>query len=334
MNDFSKDTAIDIVIPWVDGNDPAWQAEKAKFSNSTGDNRAIRYRDWDNLQYVFRGIEKFLPWVRTVHFITWGHLPAWMNPDCPKLHIVNHKDYIPVEYLPTYNSHVLELNMHRIEGLAENFIYTNDDIYFLRPIASTEYFQDGKPVDTAIQNVLQFHRRDGIDHIVANDLICLNQNFQKKQCIRANRKNWFSSNYGVGGLQNLYLMPLANFTGFVDYHMPNAYAKHTFEEVWAKESEILKETSAHKVRTSADVSQWLMRYWQLAKGDFVPGKPNKGQLFAIGEQDAEIEDAILHQKYNAICLSDDDPNLDFEKEKRIIQELLQKILPEKSSFER
>ena len=334
MNDFAKDTAIDIVFPWVDGNDPAWQAEKAEFSNAPGDKRIIRYRDWDNLQYVFRGIEKFLPWVRTVHFITWGHLPAWMNPDCPKLHIVNHKDYIPKEYLPTYSANTIELNMHRIEGLTENFIYMNDDMFFLRSLAPTEYFQDGKPVDTAIQNVLQFRRRDGIDHIVANDLICLNQNFQKRQCIRANRKKWFSPAYGVGGLQNAYLMPLTNFTGFVDYHVPYAYSKSTLIELWDKETDILEKTCTHKFRTSEDVNQWLMRYWQLAKGDFVPAKSNRGKLFAIGAQDVEIEDAIVHQKYNAICLSDDDPNLDFEKEKCIIQELFQKILPEKSSFER
>jgi len=36
---------IDFVIPWVDGNDPAWQAERAKYSDDSGDSRIVRFRD-------------------------------------------------------------------------------------------------------------------------------------------------------------------------------------------------------------------------------------------------------------------------------------------------
>ena len=62
---------VDIVIPWVDGNDEKWQKEKSKYDSSKGDDREIRYRDWDLLQYWFRGVEKFAPWIRKVHFITY-----------------------------------------------------------------------------------------------------------------------------------------------------------------------------------------------------------------------------------------------------------------------
>ncbi len=63
---------IDIVIPWVDSNDEEWQKEKAKYSETGNvDSRIIRYREWDNLQYVFRGIELNLPWIRKIHFITY-----------------------------------------------------------------------------------------------------------------------------------------------------------------------------------------------------------------------------------------------------------------------
>ena len=101
---------IDIVIPWVDPNDPAWQAEKRKYhdpGNEEADAREIRYRDWDNLKYVFRSIEKCAPWVRKVHFITCGQIPEWMNVNNPKLHLVNHTDYIPAEYLTTFSSQVI-----------------------------------------------------------------------------------------------------------------------------------------------------------------------------------------------------------------------------------
>ena len=116
---------IDFVILWVDGNDPKWQSEKATYDSNINDdsNSASRYRDWGLLPYWFRGVEKFTPWVNKIHFVTWGHVPEFLNLNNPKLNIVNHKDFIPEEYLPTFSSHAIELNIHRIPGLSEKFIY-------------------------------------------------------------------------------------------------------------------------------------------------------------------------------------------------------------------
>ena len=131
-----QDKAIDIVLAWVDGSDPVWREEKRKRMEEQGisvnvDDREDRYRDWDLMRYWFRGIEKFAPWIRKIHFVTWGHLPEWMDVANPKLHIVNHKDYIPEKYLPTFNSNVIEMNFYRIEGISEDFIYFNDDMFLL-----------------------------------------------------------------------------------------------------------------------------------------------------------------------------------------------------------
>ena len=126
---------IDIVIPWVDGSDPVWQADHAKYrASKSADNHPARYREWGLFRYWFRGIEQNAPWVRKVHLLTYGHLPAWLEPDHPKLHIVNHRDFIPEEYLPTFSSHAIELNMHRIPDLAEHFLYFNDDVFLGRPV--------------------------------------------------------------------------------------------------------------------------------------------------------------------------------------------------------
>ena len=102
MKNLNSASGIDFVITWVDGNDPAWQQEKSRTLKASGlidktDDRKERYRDWDNLQYWFRGVEQFAPWVRKVHFVTWGHLPEWLNTSAPKLNIVNHEDFIPEE---------------------------------------------------------------------------------------------------------------------------------------------------------------------------------------------------------------------------------------------
>src|SRR5699024_2860722 len=99
---------IDIVIPWVDSDDINWQKEKQKYDNNNSrDSRDIRYRDWGLLEYLFRGIEKNASWVNKIHFITWGHIPIWMNQSHEKLNIVKHEDFIPKEYLPTFSSHTI-----------------------------------------------------------------------------------------------------------------------------------------------------------------------------------------------------------------------------------
>lgn len=77
MKNLNNTEGIDFVITWVDGSDPAWQQEKRKTLEACGlksaaDDRKERYRDWDNLQYWFRGVEQLAPWVRKVHFVTWG----------------------------------------------------------------------------------------------------------------------------------------------------------------------------------------------------------------------------------------------------------------------
>ena len=72
---------IDFVILWVDGNDPEWQSEKAKYDSNFNDdsNSVSRYRDWGLLPFWFRCIEKFTPWVNKIHFVTWGHIPEFLN---------------------------------------------------------------------------------------------------------------------------------------------------------------------------------------------------------------------------------------------------------------
>ena len=137
---------IDFVITWVDGSDDRWQKEKQETRKRLGimadvDDRKERYRDWDNLQYWFRGVEKYAPWVRRIHFVTWGHLPKWLNTDHPKLHVVNHEDFIPREYRPTFNSHTIEWNLHRIPDLAEQFVYFNDDIFLTNQVCEEDFLR-------------------------------------------------------------------------------------------------------------------------------------------------------------------------------------------------
>jgi hypothetical protein len=103
------------------------------------------------MKYWFRGIEKFAPWARKIHFVTWGHVPDFLNINHPRLHIVNHKEFIPSGCLPMYNANVIEVSLHKINDLAERFIYFNDDVFLLKTTRKEDFFCDGLPKSNAIE---------------------------------------------------------------------------------------------------------------------------------------------------------------------------------------
>jgi hypothetical protein len=327
--------AIDFVVTWVDGGDPAWQAEKASHTGGArGDDRAIRYRDWDNLRYMFRAFEKFTPWVNRVHFVTWGHLPPWMNEASPKLHIVNHRDFIPAQYLPTFNSNAIELNMHRIPGLSEQFVYFNDDMFILRPMGPERFFKGGLPADCAVLFPYPSDARGSIGCIVSNNMDLINANFKRGEMLRANPSNFFNLRYGPCLRYTFAALPFPHIVGFWRSHYDNAYLKRTFETLWAKEPQALDATSRNKVRTGGDINHWLMRYWQLASGQFTPSAPGKKRYFALKNDNSEALGAIRRQTYDVVCLNDREVVQDFEAQKRLFQQAFESILPDKCGFEK
>ena len=329
---------IDFVIPWVDGNDPAWQKEKSGYSPSdmAFSDTAVRYRDWDNLQYWFRAVEKYAPWVNRIHFITWGHLPKWLDTSHPKLHIVNHRDYIPEKYLPTFNSHTIELNMHRIEGLAEQFVYFNDDMFLTRPVRPSDFFVGGKPCDCFGLNCVYFGH-DSAGHFVGSDLEVINTQFkdQKKKIMKRDFRKWFSlkASYRIR-LKTFLLIPWEWFPGFQYDHLPSGFLKRTFEEVWENCGDVLDKTSSDKFRQESNVNQWLFKFWQFCKGDYEVRSNRFGEVFHIEEKNfPDLISAIREQKYSMICVNDTPRTINFEDKKEQVRLAFEQILPEKSSFE-
>ncbi len=326
---------IDFVIPWVDGGDLEWQKEKKHYlgeKTSEDDAREIRFRDWGTLRYWFRGVENYAPWVNKIHFVTWGHLPEWLNINHPKIHIVNHKDYIPEQYLPTFSSHVIELNMHRIPGLSNHFVYFNDDIFILQPLAETDFFQNGVPCDLCVANAIT-PRLGEFSPILLQTTSYINKHFNKKQDIKHNFRKWFSFKYGSLLIRTICLLPWTFHTGFYNHHLAVPYKKETLETVWKEEPEILQQTCSHRFRNDSDVNQYIFRYWHLASGDFVPHKL-LGKYMNMGNDNTPIYNAIKNRSYKLLCVNDKENNADFEEEKQKIINAFEKVFPEKSEFEK
>lgn len=325
---------IDAVITWVDGNDPEWRRErnqymKIKYQADIGE---VRYRDWDNLQYIFRGIEKYMPWINVVHFVTWGHIPGWMNTSCEKLHIVGHKEFIPKEYLPTFNSNVIELNIHRIPGLAEQYLNFNDDMFVVGNTRPEDFFDRGLPKDSAILSPQPLYR-GGIANIVVNNLEILNDYYSMEDVLN-NKKKWFSPIYKKMLIRNIIFSRFKTIIGIYENHIPFSHLKATADEVWKKEFDILDSTCRNKFRSKEDVNEWLIRGWQLLSGNFIPRRCDFGKLVTLSDEISNIIELLRKPgSYKMICLNDNEKIIDFEEKKERLKEMFNVLFPEKSMFE-
>ena len=331
---------VDLVVMWVDGSDPEWLEEKSKYDKpgTDGGSAVFRFRDFDLMKYWFRAIEKYLPWFRTVHFVTWGHLPAFLNTSHPKLNIVNHRDFMPEGTLPCFNSCALEMNLYRIKGLAEHFVYFNDDTFVLRPMKKSDFFdKKGNPCCqfTEIPPIHKGYSGTWQMHAV-NDICIINRYFQKNKCQRGKFSKYFNIKYNwydnVRSLAMKLLFP-NSFVGFKTFHIPAAFRKRTFETIWEKETPLLTNVSGHKFRSYEDVNQWLAIWWQLAEGEFCPRRADAMSTLLNRDSVDRVCEWITGQKFEMICINDDVDENSFSMIVKKLQDAFDTILPDKCSYE-
>lgn len=142
------DFPIDVVYTWVNGNDAAWQARKAQALRIHRPEQFVaqamsdaRFADHDELKFSLRSLDQFAPWVRKIWIVTAGQTPDWLNDENPKIQIVDHQEIWPDESgLPNFNSHAIEANLHHIPGLADKFLYFNDDFILTRPVRPSAFY--------------------------------------------------------------------------------------------------------------------------------------------------------------------------------------------------
>lgn len=330
---------IDFVILWVDGNDPEWLKEKNKYQKKTIDdsNSQNRYRDWGLLPYWFRAVEKFAPWVRTIHFVTWGHIPAFLNTEASKLHIVRHDEFIPKEYLPTFSSHTIEMNIHRIPGLAEHFVYFNDDMFLLRDLNPEDLFKEGLPCTYGGEVPLEFQGEIGVwQHAMINNMGIVNKHFSKRESVASHGRKYIDKCYRwKDNLRTIMLEKLYPdyFTGFKNLHAPAAYLKKSFQEVWEAEPEILENTCKERFRASNGVNQWVALWWQIASGSFMPSIIDNLVMVINEENIMQLCNVIKFQQHNFICLNDPEEEIGFDELSNKLKDAFAQILPQKSEFE-
>jgi hypothetical protein len=327
---------IDFVITWVDMNDPKWKHDFAKYSgkidNSKNEVSEARFRDYGLLKYWFRGVDKFAPWVRKIHFVTCGQKPEWLDITHPKLNMVNHEDFIPSEYLPVFNSNLIEIYMHKIPGLSENFVYFNDDFFIIREVSPQNFFTNGLPNDIAA-----FRTNFGMSQygkMLKNNIRLINTFFNKKEVFTRDADKWFFEEYGKKARMNYFLKYYPKFVTFRTPHNAQAFLKSTFEDVWAHCSNELKGMSKNRFRSDSDYTPELFRSWQICQSQFQPYNVYKNsKMFPLVLKSKKAIKAIRSQQYSMVCVND---NVHIPNYKQVISDLntaFAQILPTKSTFE-
>ena len=133
---------IDLVYTWCDAADDTWRAKKEAtaqafgLTSSSRGNAACRFDGNDEIRYALRSAEKNVPWVRKIFLVIDDDItpPAWLKLDHPRLQVVRLSEIMPPETLPCFCSGTIEHHLARIPGLADRYVYSNDDCMFYCPI--------------------------------------------------------------------------------------------------------------------------------------------------------------------------------------------------------
>ncbi len=138
---------IDVVYTWVDGADPAWRRRReAALTEVTSGTAppphptavdAARFASGEELRHSLRSLHQFAGWVRTIHLVTDQQIPSWLDAEHPQVHVVDHETLLGAS---RFNSHAIEAALHRIPGLAEHYLYLNDDVFFGRVAHPSDFF--------------------------------------------------------------------------------------------------------------------------------------------------------------------------------------------------
>lgn len=291
---------MDIVITYVDGNDPVWKKDYEKYTNVPVMEK--RFRDWGTLKYLLRGIEVNMPFIRNVYLVVShpSQVPEWVDKE--NLNIVLHKDIIPEEHLPTFNCNPIEMHLHRIDGLDEEYLYFNDDLFPLAPCRPEDFFRDGK-------GVLGFSR-----HFLVSGMykqICRNSDTYAKKALG------MSETFG-------FIRPQHTCTPMFRSECEKLYA--------ILEKDIIKSLS--RIREGGNLNQYLFLDYMYYKGRMIPEKISNKHFSVALASPGKLSSFILDPDRNLMCVNDVRlSEKKYERMRNAMIDAFEKKFPSKSRFE-
>ncbi len=318
---------IDLVYLWVDGHDSQWQMKKERMLAERGVKPNLqalhkgRFVDNEELRYSLRSVEMYAPWINKIYIVTDDQIPSWLNTEHPKIKMVSHREILPAECLPTFNSHALELALTNIDGLSERFLYANDDTFFARSV-TPDFFYTAKGVPIA-----RFSRRTKFADTSLYSVVV------------QRAKELIYKKYGKRYKHN-------------PHHNIDAYLKSDVDACIAEFAEMAESTRREPFRTAQDLQRVIFLYWALANGrakrkivrHYGSAKSLKERIVCLltGQYCVDSRAFSLHgkgvekriAKYNPtlMCLNDTEEATDGCRNS--MRAYLEVRFPNKSSFEK
>jgi hypothetical protein len=273
---------IDVVIAWVDGNDPKLTEKRNQYLGTTtrinisSGAHATRFASVNEIRYCVLSILRFAPFVRNIFILTDGQDPNLYDdikkyfPDKLKsVKIVDHKEIFEgfEEFLPTFNSISIGNMIWRIKGLSENFAYFNDDLFLIRKIEPEDMFVKGKPVlrgrwvQTPLGRILWNHLRRALHKYLAG-----NPDFHPR------------ASFHMGQWRSAFLLGY-KFRYFTNSHTPHMVGKKIVEDFLNQNRPLLEKNLSFRFRNYTQFTFIsLSNHLQLLSGNELIAKPDLAYL--------------------------------------------------------
>jgi len=150
---------IDLVIAWVDGDDPKLKQKRQSYQKTTqvasDAISATRFASNNEIYFNVASILKYVPFCRYIYIVSDEQQPKFIEEFAAqgictqdKIRIIDHKQIFAgyEQYLPTFNTRSIETMLCNIPGLSDYFIYLNDDFFFNQPAQIEDFLTDNKMV--------------------------------------------------------------------------------------------------------------------------------------------------------------------------------------------
>jgi hypothetical protein len=308
---------IDWVFTWVNGLDPDWQEMYKKYAPEvqTDASDGSRFEHRDDLMFALRSLDEYAPWIRRIHVVSNCKPPTWLNVDSPKINWVWHEDLFDAEDLPTFSSHAIETTLHRIPGLAEHFVYSNDDFYLARRACPEDFFASN---GTCLTKFEGWGTVNG--EVVEGDPDYLNA----------------ARNSGKLLLDDFGGWPVSLHT-----HSPQSLRVSVLEEMEGRYGEDFRRTRSSRFRSSSDiaVSGFLFHHYAYATGRGV-AVDARTQLVQQNHNFKEVFSTLLRNRDRwsgspklSFCVNDGRGSMENSGWNAAALQFLCSYFPTKSQFE-
>lgn len=301
---------VDVVFTWVDNQDAKWQQHRHQYSTTAEqsalyNNDEARFSNHNELYYSLHSVRTFLPWVNRIYIVTDNQVPKWFKPtEYPNVSIIDHTQIIDQQYLPTFNSHVIEAHLHKIPELSEHFIYFNDDVFVARPLLKEHFFHANGIASIFIAD-------KSLQKMVAKGTITPTL-AASQNCIRLLKQNYACN---------------------LDHPLVHTYIplrKSCFQTVWNHYEEEIKAFLPNKFRTNQDLNlaTFLVPWMMYLNGHSTMGNEicyyfNIRSRKALTQYRKLLENNQNGQQPHSFCANDFHSDLKLVNYKDLLETMLQ-----------